>query len=289
MLLKKESMDKTLKLAFSLINFISNRPFGLKTFKTMKIKTLLLTSVLLLSTYHAVGQTRIIAHRGFWKANGAAQNSIAALQKADSLGCYGSEFDVWLAADDQVVVNHDATYKGKRMEKSPSTALTVLKLDNGESLPTLAKYLQAAKPLRTRLILELKEHSKPERETKAVEKIIALVKAYGLEDRMEYISFSLHATKEFIRLAPTGTPVFYLNGDLSPKELKEIGCAGPDYHYSVFRRHPEWIRESHALGMKVNAWTVNKVNDMKWLIDRNIDFITTNEPVTLKELRPHMP
>ena len=106
----------------------------------------------------------------------------------------------------------------------------------------------------------------------------------GLENRMEYITFSLHATKEFIRLAPAGTSVYYLDGNLSPKELKELGCAGPDYHYTVFRKHPEWIRECHDLGMKVNAWTVNKTDDMKWLIDRKVDFITTNEPVQLQNL-----
>ena len=102
------------------------------------------------------------------------------------------------------------------MENSPSTALTAIKLDNGESLPTLAKYLKAAQPLHTRLILELKAHSTPLRETKAIEKIVALVKDMGLEERMEYITFSLHATKEFIRLAPEGTPVYYLDGNLSP-------------------------------------------------------------------------
>ena len=63
-----------------------------------------------------------------------------------------------------------------------------------------------------------------------------------------------------------------------------MGCAGPDYHYTVFRKHPEWIQECHDLGMKVNAWTVNKTDDMKWLIDRKVDFITTNEPVQLKNL-----
>ena len=170
------------------------------------------------------------------------------------------------------------------MENSPSTALTAIKLDNGESLPTLAKYLKAAQPLHTRLILELKAHSTPLRETKAIEKIVALVKDMGLEERMEYITFSLHATKEFIRLAPEGTPVYYLDGNLSPKELKELGCAVPYYHYTVFRKHPEWIRECHYLGMKVNAWTVNKTDDMKWLIDRKVDFITTNEPVQLQNL-----
>ena len=171
----------------------------------MKIKKLLFASALLFSAYNASAQTQVIAHRGFWKTEGSAQNSIAALLKADSIGCYGSEFDVWLAADDQLVVNHDPTFKGKRMENSPSTALTAIKLDNGESLPTLAKYLKAAQPLHTRLILELKAHSTPLRETKAIEKIVALVKDMGLEERMEYITFSLHATKEFIRLAPEGT------------------------------------------------------------------------------------
>lgn len=136
----------------------------------MKIKKLLFASALLFSAYNASAQTQVIAHRGFWKTEGSAQNSIAALLKADSIGCYGSEFDVWLAADDQLVVNHDPTFKGKRMENSPSTALTAIKLDNGESLPTLAKYLKAAQPLHTRLILELKAHSTPLRETKAIEK-----------------------------------------------------------------------------------------------------------------------
>lgn len=57
-----------------------------------------------------------------------------------------------------------------------------------------------------------------------------MIKEMGLEERTEYITFSRHATKEFIRLAPKGTPVYYLEGDLNPQELKDMGCAGPDYH-----------------------------------------------------------
>ena len=248
------------------------------------MKKILFTSALLLCIYNTMAQTQVIAHRGFWKTNGSAQNSIAALLKADSIGCYGSEFDVWLTADDKLVVNHDPIFKLKSMERSTATTLTSLKLDNGETLPTLEQYLQAAQKTKTRLILELKVHSKPERETKAIEKIVDMVKKFGLENRMEYITFSLHATKEFIRLAPAGTPVFNLDGKLTPKELKEMGCAGPDYHLNVFRKHPEWIKECHDLGMKVNVWTVNKEKDMKWLIEKKVDFITTNEPVLLNEI-----
>lgn len=252
----------------------------------MKLKSIIITSALSLA---ALGNmqaqsTQVIAHRGFWKTDGSAQNSIAALVKADSIGCYGSEFDVWLTNDNQLVVNHDATFKGVNMQKSTAKECTAVKLDNGEQLPTLQQYLEKAKHLKTHLILELKAHKTPEQETRAVKDIVKMIKKMGLEDRTEYITFSRHATKEFIRLAPKGTPVFYLEGDLSPQELKEWRCAGPDYHYSVFQKHPEWIKECHDLGMKVNAWTVNDAKDMKWLIGQGVDFITTNEPVLLQEI-----
>ncbi|RHJ50938.1 glycerophosphodiester phosphodiesterase family protein [Bacteroides sp. AM10-21B] len=252
----------------------------------MEFKNFILASALFLAAVGGIQaqSTQVIAHRGFWKTNGSAQNSIAALVKADSIGCYGSEFDVWLTADNQLVVNHDSTFKGVNMQNSTAQQCTAVILDNGEQLPTLRQYLEKAGQLKTRLILELKSHKTPERETRAVESIVKMVEEMGLENRMEYIAFSRHATKEFIRLAPKGTPVYYLEGDLSPKELKEWGCAGPDYHFSVFKKHPEWIKESHDLGMKVNAWTVNEAKDMKWLIGHGVDFITTNEPVELQEI-----
>lgn len=254
----------------------------------MKLKSLIIISALSLAScgYIQAQSTQVIAHRGFWKTDGSAQNSIAALVKADSIGCYGSEFDVWLTADNQLVVNHDATFKGVTMQTSTARQCTGITLDNGEQLPTLKQYLERAKQLKTRLILELKAHRTPEQETRAAESIVQTIKEMGLEERTEYITFSRHATKEFIRLAPKGTPVYYLEGDLSPKELKEWGCAGPDYHFSVFKKHPEWISECHKLGMKVNAWTVNDAQDMSWLISQGVDFITTNEPVELQKMLP---
>ena len=68
----------------------------------IRIKKILLASALVLSTCGVMAQTQVIAHRGYWKTDGSAQNSIAALLKADSIGCYGSEFDVWLTADDKL-------------------------------------------------------------------------------------------------------------------------------------------------------------------------------------------
>ena len=63
-----------------------------------------------------------------------------------------------------------------------------------------------------------------------------------------------------------------------------MGINGIDYHYIVIEKHPEWVKEAHDLGMKVNVWTVNKEDMMKKLIDRKVDYITTDQPLELKKL-----
>ena len=83
---------------------------------------------------------------------------------------------------------------------------------------------------------------------------------------------------------PPYVPVYYLDGDLAPKKLKALGLAGADYHYNVIYKNPEWVKQAHDLGLKVNVWTVDKIEDMKKLIDMGVDFITTNEPELLKDV-----
>ena len=75
----------------------------------MKIAAFLTATLIGLS---AVAQPKIVAHRGHWRTAGSAQNSIASWHKADSVGVYGAEMDVWMNADGGLVVNHDQTFKG---------------------------------------------------------------------------------------------------------------------------------------------------------------------------------
>ena len=110
-----------------------------------------------------------------------------------------------------------------------------------------------------------------------------MVKLNGLENKVEYIAFSLHMTKELIRLAPKND-VYYLNGDLSPQELKEIGCAGLDYNLGVMKKNENWFKEAKNIGLKTNVWTVNNKKDMQYCIDNGADFITTDEPELLQEV-----
>ena len=70
----------------------------------MNLKKMMMASALLMAACCMQAQTKVIAHRGFWKTPGSSQNSISSLLKADSIGCYGSEFDVWIAKDNKLVV-----------------------------------------------------------------------------------------------------------------------------------------------------------------------------------------
>ena len=69
---------------------------------------------------------QVVAHRGYWDREGSAQNSIASITEAGRIGCYGSEFDVNLTADDALVVNHDFTFKGLTIRE---TTLADLRCD----------------------------------------------------------------------------------------------------------------------------------------------------------------
>ncbi len=235
----------------------------------------------------SVAAQQIIAHRGYWKTDGASQNSIAALMKADEIKAYGSEVDIWISSDGVPVVNHDAdvTLNGEKLivEDTPFATLRQVKLSNGEPLPTVEEYLDAFEKCKyTKLIIEFKNHKSKDKEDDLARKVIDMVNERRLQDRVEYISFGLNFVRQVRKLAPDA-PVYYLNGDLTPQILSKMGV-GLDYHYNVFNNRPEWVKEAHENNLKVNVWTVNKPEDIQKVIDLKVDFITTDEPLLVKEI-----
>ena len=100
---------------------------------------------------------------------------------------------------------------------------------------------------------------------------------------MEYIAFSLNICEQLAKLTPE-SEIAYLNGNLSPAELKKKGINGIDYNQKVLEKHPEWVEEAHRLGMKVNVWTVNKEDMMRKFIDMKVDYITTDYPLETQKL-----
>lgn len=238
---------------------------------------LLLSAIVCMAFTSAQAQTRVIAHRGYWDTTGSAQNSLTSLRLADKAGCYGSEFDVHLTKDNKIVVFHDDYVNGLPIQKTDYKTLLRHRLRNGEAIPTLAQYLDAAKGLTTRLILEIKQQYSKSHEDSLVDATVATVKVKGMQDRTEYISFSKNACIRLHQLCPNAK-IAYLNGDWDPQTVKANGMTGIDYEQTLLAKHMEWIKQCHDLGLTVNVWTVNDLNAVNDWIKAGVDFITTNKP-----------
>ncbi|MCW5910489.1 MAG: glycerophosphodiester phosphodiesterase [Cyclobacteriaceae bacterium] len=244
--------------------------------------------LMLLSFFQPVSQpatTKVIAHRGAWKNTNVPENSIAALQHAIALKCYGSEFDVHMSVDSVPFVLHDHSIQGILIEKTTAAELSKMKLSNGEPLPTLESYLLAGKDqTQTRLILEIKTSQiSKERSLALTKKCVDLVNKTGVASITDYIAFDFDVCLEVKKLAPRAH-VQYLSSDKAPEQLAAAGLDGFDYHYSVLKKNESWLADAHRLKLSTNAWTVNDEETMRWLIDRKADMITTNEPEKLIEL-----
>ena len=247
------------------------------------MKRIFILMAALLVGLTAVAQPKIVAHRGYWRTDGSAQNSITSLQKAAAVGCYGSEFDVWLTADGVPVVFHDATIDGIRIEDTTFATLMNHRLQNGEFIPTLQQYLTEGSRIEgCQLILEIKPHRNEVRDKRIADMCVELVRTLGLEKKTEYISFSKVVCQRLHEISPE-SKVAYLNGELAPAQIKEMGLTGIDYNEKVFVKHPEWLQEAKQLGVEVNVWTVDGEENLRHHVNlEGVDLITTNDPEILK-------
>ena len=245
-----------------------------------------------------IPKTKIVAHRGYWEGN--AENSVASFRKAQEYGLWGSEFDIHLTADGVPVVHHNQMIGDLDIQKSNFEEVRANRLANGEHVPTLAEYMaQAARSRECMPVLELKPQTTVEREDELVEKCLQALRPAAPRNvppefasfarrsseptKVVFISFSHHICQELAKKAP-GYTVQYLNGDLSPAQLHAEGINGIDYHYSVFKKHPEWVKEAHDLGMSVNVWTVDDPEDIRAMRDLGVDQITTDKPALTREI-----
>ena len=229
----------------------------------------------------------IVAHRGFWNSayGEGGTNSLASLKAAQMAGFWGTEFDVNMTKDKELIVFHDGGVKGMNFCDHDWADFKDIRIENGEPIPTLDQYLeQAAKCKKTRLVFELKWHPDAMME-EAVDRSIDALKAHGLFDPKQviFISFSLRQCELLAQKAP-GFTVQYLHYDITPDEVFAHGINGSDMLFTKFYEHPEWYEMCRKNGMSVNVWTVDNVKDIKRLIEMGVDQITTNNPEKAREV-----
>lgn len=239
--------------------------------------------------------TKIVSHRGFCYEY--SENTMLAFSKAIEVGCDGIELDVQLSADGEIVIIHDETVDrttdgvGLVREKT----LAELKALNAygafpnqfgfQPIITLKEYFQyvADKPIFTNIELKNNVFDYPKLE----EKVIALVRSFELESRIEFSSFnhfSMLRCKELAAEIPVGllTSSWIVGVGAYGKSLG-VDYINPNYAFST----AEHVAEIKAHGLDCNTWTVNTAKLMKPLFSLNVASIITNRPDIAMEIRGH--
>lgn len=237
--------------------------------------------------------TLIFAHRGFSSLE--PENTMSAFQEAEKCGADGIELDVQLTKDHEVAVIHDEkvdrTTNGKGFVKD-FTLSDLQKLDadyifkkklKKRRIPSLREVFDWLAENRLLCNIEIKSYKHEHMYLE--EKVIELIRQYGLEQRVVLSSFNHYSMVHCYRLAPdVEIALLYSNPIFSPwmyaKGLR-AGAIHP-YYQTVT---DEMVRLSHQNGIKVRPYTVNREKDMERLFSLGCDAIITDEPRKALQLR----
>ena len=228
----------------------------------------------------------VIAHRGAWKETGHPQNSLASFKAAAELGCHGSECDVWITADDSLVIFHDPKRDGMLLETSTYADIVAKPLANGEKISTLREYITVSQQYpQTKLVIDVKNHKDPERTRAVFHEIDKVVKEMNYESKVEYLIAYLPLFKEFCSM--TDRPIAYLGRwrdelpEMHPDTIALYGVKYLDYQDVHYEAHPEWLERFKADGIHLNVWTVNSEESMDFYLANKFNYITTDYPTLL--------
>lgn len=248
---------------------------------------------LLLSGTLAYAQPKVVGHRGcrFNTPDNPEtplyENTIPALKFAQEAGIDAVEFDVQLTSDGKIIVFHGANVPGtdKDIRKITFDEARKVTLPGGHRMPTIEEYLKQAKKCPgIKMICEIKKQSTPERETAAVEQVMAAVCKLDMECQIEYTSFSEWICKEIHRINPAAKVLFLDSGVFvkTPEYAAEQGYNGISYDFNGFMNHPDYVDRAKKLGIETTLWIVNSYEVVEWAVRHGVDCVSSDHPELIK-------
>lgn len=224
-----------------------------------------------------------VAHRGY--ADHVTENTIESFEKARQAGGQIVELDVYQNPEGILYISHDqnlnrVTGTSLDLETASSREIETLKTRDGQKIPTLEDTLAYAKDTGMDLMIEVKSTSKA---LDTAKKAAKMVREAGLGSQC-FIAGFRHSTLEAVReVDPEIRTVMLLDFSLSDIELLE----GVDiYSVEAGSITPDMIRQAHAAGKRIYAWTVNSRSQMDALLGMGVDgIVTDNIPEALKALQ----
>lgn len=242
----------------------------------------------------------VIAHRGgagLWP-----ENTLHAFEQAVAMGADVIETDVRLTADGALVLFHDETVgrttdgagrvsemtlaELKRLDAgyrwTPDGGRTFPFRGRGLSVPTLGEAFARAGGARFNI--------EPKRDSDAlVAGLCAALAEHGMAERVVVGSFSDALIEKFRRACPRVATAASPSEASSFLALQKAGLAAsysppmqalqvPEYLGVMRVLTREFVEAAHERNLHVHAWTVNRAEDMRRLIDIGVDGVMTDYP-----------
>jgi glycerophosphoryl diester phosphodiesterase len=222
----------------------------------------------------------IIAHRAGMRH--APENTLAALEIAVRQKADYAEIDVQRTLDGTIVLVHDRDLMKLARDPRRITQTTYQDLSGvdigslfhqdfkGEPLARLSDFLSAAKG-RIRLLIELKYYGEDDL---LAGETVKLVRQAGKDKEVQIMSLELKAVRQIQRLAPQITVGYLVAAGLGNLARLDVSFLAVPTGQATGRL----VREAHANGLEVYAWTVNDIDGILDLMEVGIDGLITDDP-----------
>ena len=266
--------------------------------KNVNIMTLLksiFTAALIIVGTLSMQAQLIVGHRG---SQWGVENTRAAFINGAEAGAWGLECDIRVTADGTFVVSHDDSYKRlggpetKIADMSIGDVLATRLTHKRHGITyagtpcTLGEFLDICNEKGVVPVIEVKVstsiHSNTGPEDDAVfdgiPALINLIDRKGCSDRAVIISF-MPGVVDFIHRHYPDITVQVLAGDDDGTIDQWVDwCI--EHQMDLDAVHTlvtkQAVERMHAAGLKVNVWTVDKVEDFNRVKKMGVDYITTN-------------
>lgn len=227
----------------------------------------------------------VTAHRGSSQVK--PENTLQAIEQAYADGADIVEVDVRLTADGVVVLSHDDHLKRTagidqyvsetRYEDLKNVNVAAFKGAGYATIPTLEEvmhYIHGKMKINIELKSDVNHSDLPE-------KVVELIEQMGMQNECYITSFDLallERAKERANNIQTGLIIgskTKFTDDLFTNPAIDI----LSLHASKINKHV--MQEAREHGVLVFAWTVNLQDDMRKMLQYNVDSIITDRPAVL--------
>ena len=224
----------------------------------------------------------MVAHRGL--SDIEPENTNASFIAAGNRSYFGIETDIHRTKDGHFVVCHDDNLNRiagvdinvEEADLADIQAVTLFDKDGTKDRidlhpTTLESYIKICKKYEKHSVLELKSEFTDEE----IARIIEIIRAFDYLDNVTFISFKYDNLTKIRKILPEQSAQF-LFSKFSEEIFDKVVADKLDVDICYVEVDKEIIDRFHAVGITVNAWTVNDPALGEKLASWGIDYITTN-------------